>query len=88
MSKIIWKFPLEIKDVQIIRLPINHKILTVQLQNRTPCLWVMVNPEVSMEEIVIEIIGTGNPIEPGEREYISTFQLFEGELVYHVFKRL
>jgi hypothetical protein len=63
MKKVIWKFPLLIKDSQVIELPRNFEILTVQVQNRIACLWAMVNPEVATEKIIIEIIGTGNPVD-------------------------
>ena len=88
MKKVIWKFPLVIEDVQIIELPRNYEILTIQVQNGIACLWAMVSPEVTKEKIIIEIIGTGNLVAVAERQYIGTFQLFEGQLVWHVFKRL
>ena len=88
MKKVIWKFPLVIEDVQIIELPRNYEILTVQVQNGIACLWAMVSPEVTKEKIIIEIIGTGNLVAVAERQYIGTFQLFEEQLVWHVFKRL
>ena len=86
MKKVIWEFPLVIEDVQIIELPRNYEILTIQVQNGIACLWAMVSPEVPKEKIIIEIIGTGELISIAGRQYIGTVQLFE--LVFHVFKRL
>ena len=88
MKKVIWKFPLVIEDVQIIELPRNYEILTIQVQNGIACLWAMVSPEVPKEKIIIEIICTWEPFSIAERQYIGTFQVFEEQLVFHVFKRL
>ena len=88
MKKTIWKFPLVIKDAQIIEMPKKAEFLTVQMQNGIACLWAMVDPSEEKERRLIEIIGTGNPVEMGiERKYIATFQLYEGQLVFHVFER-
>jgi len=88
MKKTIWKFLLEVKDTQIIEMPKKAELLTVQMQNGIACLWAMVDPNEETERRLIEIIGTGNPVEMGiERKYIATFQLHEGQLVFHVFER-
>lgn len=35
----------------------------------------------------IEIFGTGHPFDAAtQRKYIGTYQLFEGDLVFHVFE--
>jgi hypothetical protein len=74
---------------QNIRLPIGAEILTVQNQNEQVCLWALVNPNTETENRHIEIFGTGEPIlsDMGtSREYISTFQMSGGELVFHAFE--
>lgn len=83
--KTIWKFPLEIEDTQTLKMPIGSKILCVQVQKDTVCLWAVVNDSLPKEQRTICMCGTGNPI--GETEnYIGTFQLHEGNLVFHVFE--
>ena len=88
MEKTIWKYELEITDNQNILMPIGAEILTVQMQDGTPCLWALVNPKAEMESIVIEIYGTGTDLyDMGTaRKYISTFQAENGGLVFHVFE--
>lgn len=83
----IYKYPLEITDEQIIEMPAMSQILTVQMQNGVPCIWVMVEPIEGLPDrkAVIEIFGTGHPISKGNREYIGTFQT--EVLVFHVFQR-
>lgn len=82
----IYKYPLETTDEQKIEMPKGANILTVQVQNGTPCLWALVNPENRPEQRIISIFGTGNPIKPANIVYIGTYQLMEGKLVLHVFE--
>lgn len=89
MSKTIWKFPIEVADVQKILMPVGAKVLTVQEQNSIPCIWALVDPEADREIRFFEMFGTGHPIlySAGvSREYISTFQVRDDSLVFHVFE--
>jgi hypothetical protein len=72
---VIWKFPLKITDKQFIQMPSGAKILSVANQSMCLCLWAMVVPTNPLDEICIEIFGTGNPILVGmgvERRFIGT----------------
>ena len=84
----IWKFPLGVTDVQVLEVPFGAKFLTVQVQNGVPCLWALVNPESGKVGRTIEVFGTGHHMDESDREYIGTFQLSGGALVFHVFERL
>ena len=88
--KKIFKYPLEITDTQFVELPLGAKILTAQMQGNQLCLWAIVNtlPEAVKKNRRIEIIGTGNPMPTGELEYISTFQVHGGSLIFHVFENI
>lgn len=84
--KKIYKYPLKIIDRQNIMMPEGAQILTVQMQGGTPCLWALVDPEVSSIPETFFLRGTGHSSEgEGEARYISTFQMNEGALVFHVF---
>lgn len=86
----IFKYKLEINDVQHISMQEGAKILTVQTQQGRPCLWALVDPdEDSREDKIILTFGTGHEILcPNENtlEYISTYQINNGALVFHVFE--
>jgi len=88
MVKTIWKYNLKITNNQTILLPIGAKILTVQMIGETPFLFALVNPKAEVESRCIEIFETGDVLYcMGEsRIYISTFQINNGELVFHVFE--
>jgi hypothetical protein len=87
--KTIWKYTIDHKDSQDIRMPKGAFILTAQNQNNQLFLWAEVNPKATKETRVIEIFGTGTPIEEDmgvERKYIATVQ--EDVFVWHVYERL
>lgn len=86
--KAIWKFPLGVADVQAIEMPARANFLTVQAQHDRPCLWAEVDPENERVERHILIVGTGHPMPDRVLEYIGTFQLHDGQLVFHAFELL
>lgn len=90
MNQTIWKFNLETTDYQTISMPKDAEILTVQTQGNTPCVWALVNPEAEKEDRNFEVFGTGHkvPVDMGVmREYVDTYQLDGGSLIFHVFER-
>jgi hypothetical protein len=67
-----------------LQLPKEAEILTVKLQNGTPTLWALVNPNTSeLEERRICIVGTGWKLNDNMK-YIETFM--EEYFVWHVFE--
>lgn len=92
--KTIYKYQLQIKDVQLLELPTNYRILSVKEQNGDLYLWAIVDTDAEGKtSIQIEIFGTGNPIDAPDRflfdeddyVYLNTVVMSNG-LVWHVFK--
>lgn len=63
---IIWKFPLEITDEQVVRFPANHQIIGVANVNNQLVLYSLVDETMSELTLptTIRIYGTGRPIDP------------------------
>ena len=85
----IWKWQLNVEDRQQISMPKGAQILTVQIQHDVLCLWALVDDTAGpfqQESRWVAIIGTGNPIPTSLKlkQYIGTFQLYGGDLVFHV----
>lgn len=83
----IWKFELETQQLHSIEMPEGGQVLTVQVQNEIPCIWVKVNPAKNKEVRIFEVYGTGRVIPSEEiydRKYIGTYQ--SGEFVWHLFE--
>lgn len=91
IPQIIWKYETPFEEKFSIKMPQQGKILSVQLDEKTniPCIWVLVYPNLPLEERVFELFGTGHPIHNDmgiEREYIGTYQYQNGEFVGHLFE--
>ncbi len=84
----IWKYTLEVTDAQRLKMPRSAKLLCVQIQAGVPTLWALVDPSAGMDWRYLLTIGTGNPMPGGIGEYIGTYQLHGGALVFHIFEGL
>jgi hypothetical protein len=83
---VIWKFPIEVADAQIVQMPLGAKILTAQMQRDQLCLWALVDPAAPIWPMEIAIIGTGHEARLARgMEYVATVQELDGALVWHVF---
>lgn len=90
MKKEIWKYAITPNQKHLI-LPLDAEILAVQTQNNEPFIWCLVDPNEELESRYFEIYGTGHQIHYDmgtERKYIGTFQLNNGDLVFHLFERI
>ena len=87
--KTIHKYPLQVKQETLIPMNEHAQILTVQMQNQVPCLWVLTDTEKPLVTKAIELYGTGHDVPDSDtaRTYIGTFQMHGGSLVFHVFER-
>ena len=85
--KIIYKYNLEITYDQLIEIPINAEILTVQIQYGELQLWAIVESDSQKEKRHIRIHDTGQGMSNVEKlRYISTFQILNGDFIFHVFE--
>lgn len=83
--KTIWKYPLKMIDVQEIEMPEGARILCVQVQHGIPCLWAQVESDHKNEKRKIAIAGSGYPAPEPRDDYVGTFQIHDGNLIFHVF---
>lgn len=87
---IIWKFPIDSgfkpDGSLILEMPQGAEILTVQVQGETPCVWAKVDPNLAKEARKFFIVGTGKTFPEGAAEYIGTFQMNGGALVWHLYE--
>jgi len=83
----VYKYPLELADVQDVRLPRASEILHVAEQHGSLFLWAWVNTSEPHESVTIAICGTGHPTpEPHEARHIGSVVMTGGHLVWHVFR--
>lgn len=89
--KKIFKYEVLIRDHFNISMPKGAKILTVQAQHKVPQLWALIDPDEEETLRNFRLAGTGHDIpadlhREGEYKYIGSFQLFNGDLIYHLFE--
>lgn len=89
----IWKYTIEVTDLQHLMMPAGATLLTVQRQGKETCLWALVD-DTSTDHRVrrIAIYGTGHPMPDYSPTdvYVGTFQVpieaaATSSLVFHVF---
>lgn len=82
---VIHKQELEITDRQVLRMPVDSKILCVQVQRGVLCVWYLTELVVypTLWERVFYIFGTGHPVDRPLDDYIGTVQM--DQFVWHVF---
>mgnify|MGYP000965629744 CR=1 FL=1 len=86
----VYKYEIKSGEYQDLLMPKGAKILTVQVQGRSVCIWALVNPDNELESRRFLIAGTGHAIEGSVDNllYIGTFQITWEifPLVFHVFE--
>ena len=82
----IWKYRLGAVSVETLAVPLGGGILCVQVQDEYPCLWIRVDPTKAKVERKIMIFGAGHDLPANAGEYIGTFQISNGDYIFHVFE--
>ena len=83
--KTVWKFPLYLKDRQVIEMPLGARVLHVDVQDQVLCLWAEVTPSTQPHERrIFWIVGTGNEMPGGLLRHLgSVFMRRPGDLAKH-----
>ena len=87
MKKVIWKYSLFLIPHQAITIPKGAEIISLQIQDGIPCIWVLVSPEAEIEIKHFRMLGTGNYLDDhftSPYKFIGTFQ--DSPYVFHVFE--
>lgn len=83
----VWKFALQLADLQSISMPSGAKILHVADQHGVVCMWALVDPSADRVTRTFTVIGTGH-IAPSSGEYIGSALAHGGALTWHVFEEV
>jgi len=82
----ILKYPLQIVDRQVVRMPCFATIIAAKDQRGTLTLWATTDETMRlMKDRHILIIGTGNPAPDYPGRHIDTVLMDGGNMVWHVF---
>lgn len=92
MTYQIWRYPLKVTAIQHLSMPPGAELLSVDNQQGTLTLWarVIVSYESPhpMEQITIGVFGTSHdlPEDVNVAQFIGTVLIFDGQLIWHVFR--
>lgn len=87
MTKVIWKYNVDLTNEVTIKMPIGAEILAVQNQHDIPRIWVLVDPDAEQEVRTFYIHGTDHEVTDVEnKKFIGTFQYHGGDLAFHLFE--
>jgi hypothetical protein len=88
----VFKYPLQVTNVQNIALPLGAIILTAMEQCGTLCIWAEIDTEMvkqnQNEYRTIYVIGTGHPMPDIELKYINSVSMNHGNLIFHIYEGL
>lgn len=88
MKNKIFKYELEITDLQTISTPIGSEVISAKEQNGKLCIWALVDLRCGNIDKPIRIVGTGHDIEFNIGDYsfyfVDTVVMSNG-LVWHVY---
>ena len=82
--KVVYKYPLELEDKQIVQIPSNSKIVHVGLDpNGILCLWAEIDRNENNIDWKIHIVGTGH--ERITNNMVHLGSLLTPPFVWHVY---
>ena len=79
----IYKYVLGRLPTQLVRMPINAKIMDIQMQADNPTMWAMGAPDSEMIDVRIDMYATGESLLDSDSKHIATVQ--DGDFVWHFF---
>lgn len=83
----LYKYELPIEDASVLRMHKGAQLLTVQIQYEIPHVWALVDTTKEIEDRTLFVVGTGHTLPEEAGDYVGTFQMFNGKLVFHVFEK-
>ncbi len=86
MTRQIWKYPV-VGPQFMLRMPDGARVLSIQNQQGSPQMWVLVDPDSPGVHREFLFYGTGHTMPDDPGEFIGTFQVADGDLVFHLFER-
>lgn len=82
--KTVYKYPIPIYDEFGFLMPKGAEILHVNQINDVPYIWALVDTMEPLESYSFALRGTGHNADIVGK-YIGTFQMHDGQLVFHLF---
>ena len=75
--KITWKTELKFDEFagrSTVMLPVGAEILDIQMHEKVPHLWALVDPAQPLQTRTLELSGTGDTLPDAQRRHLATVQ--------------
>jgi hypothetical protein len=82
----VFKYPIPLLDNFELDLPVGAQPLSVDVQYGKPQMWALVDTSAPTAPQRFRLAGTGHPLTKDSLEFVGTFLIEEGALVFHVFR--
>lgn len=86
--KVVYKYPITRSTTFSLSLPLNSKIIHVDVQNDEAYFWALVDPNLPVVMRSFLLVGTGHQIIPDNVEHRGTFLVSGGIFVFHLFEQI
>lgn len=81
----VFKYTIPVQNEIEVMMPEQALVLSCQVQHNQPQIWAVVDDESPEIPHHFHMVGTGHPANHLEGAFIDTFQLNNGQLVFHLF---
>lgn len=85
MGNVIYKYRIEVREIQTLRVPEISRVLDLQVQCEQAAMWMLVDPNSKMREFKVRTYGTGESI-PTELPLVHLGTYQNAGSVRHVFE--
>jgi len=81
----IYKYQIHVDDRQTVLMPRGARVLSVDVQRGVPCVWALIDTDSPEENRTFGMCGTGHPCPYDASQFVGTFQMHGGDLIFHLF---
>ena len=84
--KRIYKYHIPIEDKFVLNLPLEAKVLCVQVIDSEPYIWAEIDDTAVSFPLRFKVKGIGHPCDDiEEMRYVGTFQIDNGVFIFHLY---
>lgn len=84
MSRKILEYGID-RKTKFLNLKEGYKVLCLQTQYEQPFVWIEIDEKRHDKSVAVYIVPTGANLPFGAKQYVGTYQIDNGRLVFHVY---
>lgn len=85
--RVVYKYPFTVHDEVVIAMHRDARVLLVEHQWATPCIWAEVDTSEPVQPYYFRVFGTGHEIPEGfSGRHFASFRRHDGRFVWHMYQ--